>query len=515
MAEGFRLTWYERSLKIRLIIALTGCATTLLPVAYLYRAENPSIVGPFAAAIVAGVAIWMMSSARTHVTLASLMLYLGLVDGVIKLMSNSSTTTLGRDLLLYSIVIGVVGKRMIRKQPFSAPPLTGWVIAFVAVVAVQVFNPGDVSMWHSLASMRPHLECVPLFFLGYSVMNTSRRLKGFLVLLLVIGAANGVASLVQFSMTPGALATWGPGYAARINGTDGVAGRKFLDSSGHEAVRPFGLGDDMGVGGAFGLIALPAAFALLSLPGTKKAKLGAAALSIGAVLAVVTSQARTDLVAAVIAIMVYLVLVTSSKRALRVIAGAGVAMLIAYGAISVLTASSSSGLFSRYSSIAPNKAVSTAYNYRQGTLALVPVYFAKYPLGAGVGKVGPAANSAGGPAEGSTGGSASSASSALDAESEPTYLLIDLGIPGLLVFGLFQLRVIVLSGRIRRIRDFELRILLGAIAGPLFAIFITGFVGIDSATSPNGPYLWFASGVLSYWLIGARRRLADANRCAA
>lgn len=502
MVAAFQLTWYERSLRIRLVVALVGAAATLLPLVYLFRSATPLVVGPFAVALVAGIAIWMVSSARTHVTLSVLMLYLGLVDGVLKLESNSSTTTLGRDLLLYAIVLGVIGKRVIRKEAFSSPPLTGWVAAFVAVVVVQVFNPADVSMSHSVASMRPHIEFVPLFFLGYSVMNTRRRLKGFLLLLLVVSAANGVVGLVQFSMSPGQLASWGPGYAARINGTDGVSGRNFVDSSGQSRVRPFGLGDDMGIGGEFGLIALPAAFALLSLPGGKKAKIGAAALSIGALLGVVTSQARTDLIAAVIAILVYLILVTSSRKALRVLLGAGVAVTVGYLAISILTASANSHLFDRYSSIAPSKALSTAYTYRQGTFALIPTYVGRYPLGAGIGKVGPAANSAGGPVADTAG---ATSVSGLDAESEPTYLLIELGIPGFLLFSVFQLRLMAMSFRIRRMRDFESRTLLGAVCGPLFAIFITGFVGISSATSPEAPYFWFTSGVLAYWLIGARR----------
>jgi hypothetical protein len=273
----------------------------------------------------------------------------------------------------------------------------------------------------------------------------------------------------------------------------------------------------MGAGGAMGLIALPAAFALLSLPGGRKAKIGAALLSIGALLAVVTSQARTDLIAAVVAILVYLVLATSSRRALRVILGAAVAVLIGYGAISVLASHTSSHLFDRYTSIAPSKAFSTAYNYRSGTFGELPTYLREYPLGAGIGKVGPAANSSGGPAETTDSGTAVNSAGAteisgLDAESEPTYLLIDLGIPGLVIFTLFQLRLAALSFRIRKVSDSELRILLAAVAGPLFAALITGFVGISSATTPNGPYIWFAGGVLSYWLIGARYRLTKCTR---
>ena len=76
---------------------------------------------------------------------------------------------------LYAIVLGLLLKRVMRRESFTAPPLTGCVVAWVAIIAVEIFNPGDASLKHSLASTRPHLEFVPLFFLGHSVMQSRRR----------------------------------------------------------------------------------------------------------------------------------------------------------------------------------------------------------------------------------------------------------------------------------------------------------------------------------------------------
>lgn len=496
MVEALQITWYERSLRVRLLTFVTGGAATIVAVVLAYRSPNPSLAGPFAAALVAGVALWMLTSAKTHLTLAALMIYLACVDGVVKLMSNSSTATLGRDMLLYAIVVGVIGKRMLRKQPFTAPPMTGWVIAFLGVIAVQIFNPGDVSMAHSVASTRPHLEFVPLFFFGYSLMQSRERIRGFLILLLVVTSINGLVGVVQFGMTPSQLSSWGPGYAALISGNGSVSGRGFVDSTGQVHVRPTDLGSDMGFGGSMGVLAAPAALALLTLGARRRRTYVALGfLAVGTVLAVITSQARTDIVACVVAVLAYVLLATSSRRALRVLLGIALGLGLSYAAVSVFTAHTSSHLFDRYSSITPGKVLSTSYNYRSGTIAQVPQYMAKFPLGAGIGKAGPAAAQVGG-----------TGAYGLDAESEPTYLLIELGIPGLLVLTAFQLRFLALSLKIRKLGDLELRLLLAGLAAPLFGIFASGFAGITTASVPDSPYLWFASGVMTYWLVTARRQ---------
>src|SRR6476469_441072 len=280
----------------------------LIGIALAYHSPNPSYKGAFAAFAIFAISAWMLTSAKTHVTLAVLMVYLAVADGVIKNLSGSPNATLGRDLLLYAIAIGVLLKKIHRKEPFSAPPMTGWIVAFVAVVAVQLANPANESWSHSLASVRPHLEFVPLFFLGYSVMRSPKRIKAFLIILVAVTAINGVVGLIQFGLSPAQLASWGPGYAQKIEGTNGLSPRGFVDSSGQSHVRPFALGSDEGFGGIMGLLAAPAEFAILSLAGNRRLKIAVGVFSIGIALAVVTSQARVALVGAVISIAAFLLL---------------------------------------------------------------------------------------------------------------------------------------------------------------------------------------------------------------
>src|SRR5262249_38784841 len=140
------------------------------------------------------------------------------------------------------------------------------------------------------------------------------------------------------------------------------------DSSGQSHVRPFALGSDEGFGGVVGLLAAPAAFALLSLGGDRRLKIVAGLLSAGVVLAVVTSQARVAIIGTAVAIMAFMLLATSSRRVFRLVVGLAIGLTIGYVSISALTSTTSSHLFDRYSSITPGKVVSTSVDYRSGTL---------------------------------------------------------------------------------------------------------------------------------------------------
>jgi hypothetical protein len=460
--------------------------------------SGTGLLVPLAVALIAGTALWFFASERRELTLAVFMLYLGLLDGYLKLKTNSQTTTLGRDLLLYTLAVGALLRAFVRREPIRLPPLSGWVLTWVAVVLVQLANPATGFSLHSLGAVRPHLEFVPLFFLGYWTMQSRSRLIGFLVLLLLIAAANGAVNVIQYSLSPAALATWGPGYAARINGTGDVSGRNFVDQQAHSRNRPFGRGSDFGFGGAVGVLAAPAALALLALVRRhRRATLAAALAASGVVLAVVLSEARVALIGSVVALVAYLALTITPRRVLPTFAGLAVFGLVAYFVVSGLGTGSTAGSFDRYRNIAPGQVLNTTIQYRGATLAELPNYFKQYPLGAGLGKVGPAASFA-------SGGAA-----ALNAESETNYLALEVGIAGLVVFVLWNLRLLWLSStRIRRIHDSELRLLLSAIAAPLFAILVSGAAGVTSATSPMSPYLWFAGGILSYWLIARPRESA-------
>lgn len=483
-----------------LLRPLGGLATAILLIALglgvTAKTPHPSALFLIAAVVIGVATAWFLINERYEWSLALLVLYLGLADGYLKLRTGSSGATLIRDLLLYAIVVGALVRAAVRHQAITLPPLSGWVIAWILVVVVQVANPHDGTLVHSIASFRPHLEFVPLFFLGYLVMRSKARLRAFLALLLVVGAANGIVGLIQLNLTPGQLAAWGPGYAKAINGEGSVSQRGFVSEDGVAKNRPFGLGGDSGFGGSVGFVAVPAVLALLTLPLPPLKRLAVAALSAGVVLAVFTSEARTVIIAAIIAALAYAGLTITSRLGTRALLTVGIAFLAAIAVIGVLVNSTEEGSFSRYNTItSPSEAITTAYNYRSSVIAQVPKYIVEIPFGGGFGSKGPA------------GGFGGANTNRLNAESEPTFLMIEVGVLGLAVMLGFNLTLFRLAlTRIRFVPDRETRLLLAAIAAPLFAIFAGWFAGIATATVPAGPYLWFAAGVLSYWLLGEGSR---------
>ena len=128
-----------------------------------------------------GAIAWLAITRRTGLALAIVLLYLGLVDGVVKLKSGGQGATLGRDVLLYAVAVGMAVRA---RGPFRMPALGGWVVAWIVIAVVQLANPGNSSMSHAVASLRQDLEFVPLFFIGFVALRTHASLHAFFALLL-------------------------------------------------------------------------------------------------------------------------------------------------------------------------------------------------------------------------------------------------------------------------------------------------------------------------------------------
>lgn len=447
---------------------------------------------------------WMLATHRHHLALAVLLVYLGLIDGVLKLQSTSEIPGLGRDIMIYAIAVGMLVRAVVARRPLSFPPLTGWIVAFTATVLVQLLNPANGSLIHSIASTRQHLEFIPLFFVAYAVMRSMSRVRCFLLLLAVVAALNGIVSIVQLGLSPEQLAAWGPGYEGLISGETG-APRTAAGGDGEKVVRPFGLGSDFGFGGILGVIAIPGAIALLATRGGGRTqRILAVLLVLGAVAAVATSLSRSHVISGFVVVLVFAVLVGVTRPRQLPAALAGIALV---GVLSALVVSQlvagNENSFARYSSISPGEAIGTTIESRSGTISQIPIYAREFPLGAGIGSVGPAAGVIDPPPP-----------KQLNAESQFTFLLVELGLPGTIVFFAFQLALLAVIFRgLRRARDRDETLLLAAVAAPLFAFAAQWIVGVTTVSSPNAPYLWFAAGLLVYWLSPAPdARTASAHR---
>jgi O-antigen ligase len=254
-------------------------------------------------------------------------------------------------------------------------------------------------------------------------------------------------------------------------------------------VLPPSLNPDMGFAGNLGAVALPGALALLALGRfNRRQAILAGLMTPFAIIAIVTSQSRSVVVVGVVAVIVFGLLALLAGQALRLmLAGLAVAVL-ALSAISFVGKESGDGAFYRYSSVAPSQLLSTTVDSRSNTIAQIPKYARKYPLGAGIGSVGPAANFLG-------------QARPLNAESQFTFMIVEIGLLGLFVFVAFQARLLALVlSRLRRLKDVEARLLLVALVTPLVEFIAMWVIGVTSTSTPSAPYIWFAGGAALWWL---------------
>lgn len=440
-------------------------------------------------------AIWCFSHRRVDRSLAALALYLGLLDGYLKLRTGSSLVTLARDVLVAAIAGGALMRTLMSRKPLRLPPLGGLVVAFSAVVVIDMFNPLGGSLTGSVAGLRQDLEFMPLFFLGFAFMRRKAQIEKLLLILVVCASVGGVVGYYQSTLTPAQFASWGPGYSERVLGTGSFADAarvSYVDNVPH--VRPFGLGSDIAAGGLIAALALPALIALmLGLRG--RARLATAPLAVGIALGIATSGTRAALVVSLVCAVTFALIAATTRSAFRVIAGLVVGVLLVYGAFDVLGSQNNTAV--RGKSITPGNFVSTFSQHSGASVLLLGRYVVKYPLGVGVGSVGPAAGVFTNIAPGT---------SALNTETEWNYLILELGIAGLAIFLIMNLWLAWVSlSRIRRIVEPRLRLQLAALAAPLFGLFAAGFTGPTTTSVPQAPYFWLVAGILSYWLIAAFR----------
>ncbi len=491
--EGAHPAVLTRRLHETLLIGVAGLIAMLVALGIALEVPNPNFLVALGVALGVLTIVVLVVSTRYEVSLVLLMFYFGLLDGPIKLESASQGASVIRDVLIGAICLGAVVRLVVNKERIRLPPLSGWVLAFVALVLVEAANPETKGVTKILGGFRQQLEWIPFFFFGYLVMRSKERFRKFFLILGVLALANGVVSTIQTQLTPAQVASWGPGYSELINGTGNVSGRGYTDSNGKLRVRPMALGPDSGFGGYVGVLALSGVLALFGT-GCLSRRWPVAILCIGVLLAVATSLQRTAVLGAVIALVSFgLLSLSAGRRMTRPLAALLVVVVLAFVVGSILGSDAGSGVFSRYASIAPSKAASTAVNYREKDLGQIPTDIKHYPFGAGLSSAG-AGRFFGGLAVATIEGHTASG------ESQYNYVTLELGLPGLILWVALSANLILLAvRRLRVVKDVELRISLAAVFAAVIAFTVMGFAGPTMSSLPFGPYFWFSVGIASYW----------------
>lgn len=489
----------DRRLREAFTFSVVGLLTVAGAIAIAIAVPKPSPVLALAATLGALGVLALVISPRYEVSLALLALYLGLLDGPVKLLSASQFASAIRDILILAIVLGMVARAVVARERVRLPPLAGWVLAFVAVVLVEAANPGTHGVLKAIGGFRQQLEWVPFFFFGYLVMRSKERFRKLFLLLGVIALANGFVGAYQSRLTPSQLASWGPGYGERVSGSGGLSGRTYsYEGVGHP--RPPALGSDSGFGGGVGVLALPGLLALLAT-GRVRRRWFVVLCCVGALLGVATSASRTAIVITVVMLFCYSMLLLNARlRATRPLLALMAIVLLALPVGAVLLASEGRGVFARYESIVgPKQAGGPGNDSKERELAQIPRDIALAPFGVGLATYGSAAG---------FGGHERVTIEGQGASGEAAYNLValELGLPGLLLWVGLTLNVIALVlKRLQAIADPELRTYLVAVFAAFLAFTAQGLSGPTLAVSPAGTYLWFAAGIAAYWLAGAVR----------
>ncbi len=499
--DGARPGVRQRRVRDAMLLALGGSLIVAVAVAIATDVPHPSFV--LALGLMGGALglVALMVSTRYELTLALLALYLGLLDGPVKLLSASQAASAIRDILILAILLGMGARTAVSGGRVKLPPLSAWVVAFVAVVLIEAANPATHGILKVIGGFRQQLEWVPFFFFGYLVMRSKERFRKLFLLFGAIALANGVVGAYQSQLTPAQLGSWGPGYNERITGTDGLGGRTY-SVEGVGRARPPALGSDSGFGGGVGVLALPGLLALLAV-GRVRRRWPIAILCLSALLGIATSASRTSVVIALVALVSFALLsLSAGRRAIRALAALLGVVLLAIPLGMVLVATEGSGVFSRYEGLVTSQSQThgAGSDSKQYDLAQIPRYLANAPFGVGLGTYGSASGFGGRErvtieGKGVTG------------ESAYNLVSLELGLPGLLLWSGLSLSVIVLAvGGLRRVADLELRIYLAAAFAVFIAFTVEGFSGPTLAVTPAGAYLWFAAGIAAYWFGGLRRR---------
>ncbi len=475
-----------------------GAATIGIAIAV----PKPSIafaLGGFAVVVLVG---WMAATPRLERSVTVLVIFLGCINGPLKLIANAGVLSSGlQDVLIFAIVLGLVFRMIVSRTPARLPPLSGWVIAWIVLVLVEAFNPATQGFLHALGGWRQELQWVPFFWFGYLLIRTPQRFRLMFWVLGIVALLNAFASTGQTQASPEEIASLGSGYNQRVFGVDS---RKYISPNGEGHVRPFGLGSDAGTSAAIGLAALPGMIALFALARRRWERWAALILALGSLAGIITGLGRLQVVGAVFAVVGFVgYSLIAGRRIAKPLAAVIAIALIALPAGQFFVESVGSNVFSRYTTISPGKVAGTATGYKIAEIAAIPKYIAASPFGFGLGTAGSVSGFGGKSHEIFEG-------HGISAETEPNLLMEELGVFGIALWFGFLIRLLVLPAtHLRKVRDPELQILLVGLAAPLFAVLFMAIDGPVSVGVAGGLYLYFAAGVMGYWFLGGGRSRAS------
>lgn len=105
-----------------------------------------------------------------------------------KYLGNNMAIYFAKDFLLLVIYISVIAAYRRKEIKGFRPPFLIPLLLFVWFGVVQIFNPGSTHIMYGLLGFKLYFYYIPLFFVGYALVNSEAELRRFFFLNLVLSA---------------------------------------------------------------------------------------------------------------------------------------------------------------------------------------------------------------------------------------------------------------------------------------------------------------------------------------
>ncbi len=410
-------------------------------------------------------------------------------QGFFKIVSNYHPFIhVGADAVVIALLFKVLFKNMGKRK--KTPPLT-WLFALhFSWIFIMLFNPYSLSLVSSIAGSKVYISMFLLYFFGYYLVNSLKDVKRLFAVFAVLGAVQTVFTIYQGLRGPSSVLSLHPGYSIP------------LQKMGSYAFRPFGLTNLPGGPSVYIFMVLPFLAYFIYYTRSQWIRLFSILLPPLIGVALFMCQIRSAIAKAVIAMVLFIftmstgrIPVSLSRRALYLVGAASLCCVTVFAMLSILGHSAESyedneRSLERSLSTFDFEAMSNA---RRGSMGRFLQYASDVPFGAGFSRVG------------------ASAGAFLDLQkTDPHFpqryffsdnlfilLVIEIGIPGLLIVTAMILSVLYIGFRIWRTE--ERPQILGAqmaIYASLMAIALGSYGAEGIVYNPESCFFWLFSGVM-------------------
>src|SRR5438105_5261160 len=161
LGAGLHPVVVSRRLRDLAVVSLGALIPVALALVVAAETPNPQPLSILIIMIATLGVFALVVSSRITITVAALGLYLGLLDGPVKLGHPGHFTSALRDILIVAVGLGMIMRLAVRRERVTLPPLAGWVLGFVAIALAEGLNPNTGGILKSLGGYRQQLEWVP------------------------------------------------------------------------------------------------------------------------------------------------------------------------------------------------------------------------------------------------------------------------------------------------------------------------------------------------------------------